>query len=91
MLGRFFVITINYKDGLKNDAVQKALGAFDWMRFASNTYYVYSYITNAKALYDLIKPVLDPKDDVLVVEANLANRQGWASKVAVEWLQQART
>ena len=91
MFGKFFIITINYKGGLKSDAIQQALGAHDWLRFSANTYYVYSYILDASGIYNLVRPVLDPKDDIVVVEANLANRHGWASKVAVDWLKKARS
>lgn len=91
MLGKFFVITINYKGGIKTDAIQQALGSHDWLRFSSNTYYVYSYLLDATMIYNIVRPVLDPKDDILVVEANVANRHGWASQVAVNWLKKARS
>ncbi|WP_374593477.1 hypothetical protein [Sphingosinicella sp.] len=90
MLGKFFAITLNYKDGPRTEAIQKALSGYDWLRFSSNTYYVYSFSHDAKVLYDLIRPLLGKTDDILVVELSIANRQGWASKIAVDWLQKAR-
>ena len=90
MVGKFFVITLNYKGGQKSEAIQGALAAFEWMRFASNSYYVYSNHQRASELYEIVRPVLDPTDDILVVEVSIANRKGWASKVAVDWLNRAR-
>lgn len=91
MLGKFYVITLNCSNrSVPNEAIERALEAYDWLRFAPDSYYVYTYTQTAETIYRIIKPILNEQDLILVGEIAVANRHGWASSIAVEWFQKPR-
>ena len=88
-VGKNYVILLNLlgtKAGMLGgmEAALEARGV-DWLRFSGTGYLVHTQLT-AESLYHIVKPLLHPNDFVLVCEANLPNRQGWASKVAIDWI-----
>ena len=90
MSGKYYVITLNCSKAVPNDAIERALGAYEWLRFAPNTYYAYTYATEATGLYNLLKPLLDANDFILVAEISIPNRHGWGAKIAADWFNQVR-
>jgi hypothetical protein len=92
MAGKFFVVTLNCAARpVPNDAIERMLGSYDWLRFSADTYYVYSQtVTNPMNVYALVKSVIHADDQVVVVEIQPQQRYGWTSQVAIEWFNKAR-
>lgn len=87
-MSQFFTIAINAKEAPPSNAtIEQVLdtAVTDWLRFCAGSYVV-AYSGDPTALYNQLSSVLKPGDNVMILEANLNNRGGWASTVVVEWL-----
>ena len=88
-MSKHFVILIALrgKTSPANEVIERILSEriTDWLRFTRGQYVVW-YNGNTEEIYNLLKPLLDPEDSILVVETNLATRKGWAGKPTGDWL-----
>lgn len=85
---KFFTIMLNCAARpVPNDKIQGVLdrASLDWLRYSPNQYLL-KFDGEAINIYSAIKPVLHSEDNLLVMEVNIANRWGWASKLATDWI-----
>lgn len=70
-----------------NEIIERVLEELvsDWLRFTRGQYIVI-HVGSPDSIYDRLKALLDPVDSMLVLEANLHNRQGWVPKMTIDWL-----
>ena len=92
MAGSFYVVSLNCAARpVPNDAIERMLSSYDWLRFSGDTYYVYSATpTQPMNIYALVKAVLHAEDQVVVVEIKAEARYGWTSQVAIDWFNRPR-
>lgn len=87
-MDRFFVLLTNIKSRPNFDQeIEKILSnnTSDWLRFSKGQYIV-KYNGNAENLYSITSGLIDSDEYMLVVEADIKHRRGWASQLAVDWL-----
>lgn len=92
MIGKYYVVTLNCGTRkVPNDAIERALAQpYDWLRFSPNCYFVYAYASSPQSIYNLLKPLLDAQDLILIVPIDPSPRYGWTSKLAVDWFNKFR-
>jgi hypothetical protein len=64
--------------------------ATDWFRYTSNCWIVWTS-SSAEQWYERLRPHIDDKDSMFIIEINLGERQGWMSKSFWEWLNEDRS
>jgi hypothetical protein len=91
-MSKFYAVLFNFQGrAVPTEQIEQVLTAqtSDWMRFTAGQYVV-QYDASPRTLYDALKPVTQTGENVLIFEAELNNRSGWASNVVVDWLNKHR-
>lgn len=88
-MGKHYAILLNFKgpNSPTSEVIEGVLNrtVSDWLRTARGQYLVYSEV-QANIIYDNLKEILTPNDNIIVFETNLSNRKGWVSKLAGDWI-----
>jgi len=79
-------ISFHFYDRPKIDELEKTFDtAFDWLRYTSNCWIVYT-ARSPQDWYLLLKPHLHPNDHILIYKIDPNVRYGYMPKWVWEWL-----
>lgn len=85
---KIYAVLLNTKGRIvPSDAIENVLNvAKNWLRFDPKIWIVATNLTSQQ-LYDRVHPVIDPKDDILIVAIDINDRQGWVVKTVIDWIE----
>jgi len=92
MTNKVYLVTYNTDNNFNNSVFYKHISTVlypqyisDWWHYLENVYIVISSL-DVNQIYNLISPQLGGRN-LLIIEINPNNAQGWLPKKAWEWIQ----
>ncbi|SRR5216684_61383 len=91
-MARFLHLGFTFPDGLPKTAELEPVMNFlseDWIRYSPYCWIVWSSRPASDYLY-AVKPLLGPRDTVLIVGLKMEDRNGWEPQSVWEWIDRKR-
>jgi len=85
-MAQLYNVFIRQRDGVTREQIEEQLNlAADWFRYSDGCYLVYSS-KNISTWYQRLKPFVNPGGNVLILDVDAHEYNGWMPKTLWPWL-----